>query len=71
VLVDGKPPGAAHGADVDEAGNGTVSEQRLYQLIRVSPPIVEREFTSSFSTGAEAFDSPRLERLCRCVNEES
>ncbi len=57
VLVDGKPPGAAHGADVDEAGNGTVSEQRLYQLIRVSPPIVEREFTIEFlEPGAEAFD---------------
>ena len=29
VLIDGEPPGAAHGTDVDEQGNGTVSEQRL------------------------------------------
>ena len=34
VLIDGQPPGDAHGVDVDDQGNGTVSEQRLYQLIR-------------------------------------
>ena len=34
VLIDGQPPGAAHGLDVDEQGVGTVTEQRLYQLIR-------------------------------------
>jgi thiol-disulfide isomerase/thioredoxin len=34
VLIDGQPPGAAHGSDVDEQGNGTLTEQRLYQLIR-------------------------------------
>src|SRR5215207_4754234 len=34
VLIDGEPPGAAHGTDVDEQGNGAVSEQRLYQLVR-------------------------------------
>ena len=32
--IDGQPPGAAHGLDVDEGGNGTVVEPRLYQLIR-------------------------------------
>src|SRR5829696_8840411 len=26
VLIDGEPPGAAHGTDVDERGNGTVAE---------------------------------------------
>ena len=31
VLIDGQPPGAAHGIDVDEQGNGTVTEQRLYR----------------------------------------
>src|SRR4029077_6270497 len=31
VSVDGDPPGDAHGLDVDEAGNGMVSQQRLYQ----------------------------------------
>ena len=30
VFIDGEAPGAAHGTDVDEQGNGTVSEQRLY-----------------------------------------
>ena len=39
VLIDGQPPGAAHGIDVDEQGNGTVTEQRLYQLIRQPKPI--------------------------------
>ncbi len=34
VLVDGQPPGAARGLDIDDQGNGTVSEQRMYQLIR-------------------------------------
>jgi thiol-disulfide isomerase/thioredoxin len=34
VLIDGHPPGPAHGTDVDEQGNGTVTEQRLHQLIR-------------------------------------
>ena len=34
VSLDGQPPGAAHGLDVDADGNGTVVEQRLYQLIR-------------------------------------
>ena len=33
VTIDGQPPGAAHGLDVDEGGNGTVREQRLYQLV--------------------------------------
>jgi thiol-disulfide isomerase/thioredoxin len=40
VRIDGQPPGAAHGADVDDQGNGMVVEQRLYQLIRQSKPIV-------------------------------
>lgn len=34
VLVDGAPPGGAHGVDSDEDGNGTVDLPRLYQLIR-------------------------------------
>jgi hypothetical protein len=34
VTLDGKPPGADHGADIDADGNGTVTTQRLYQLIR-------------------------------------
>jgi hypothetical protein len=34
VLLDGKPPQADHGADVDEQGLGTIDGQRLYQLVR-------------------------------------
>ena len=56
VLIDGKPPGAAHGGDVDEQGHGTVTEQRLYQLIRQSGPIADRQFEIEFlGAGAEAF----------------
>ena len=56
VLIDGRPPGAAHGIDVDEQGSGTVTEQRLYQLIRQSKPIVDRQFEIEFfAPGVEAF----------------
>jgi thiol-disulfide isomerase/thioredoxin len=56
VLIDGQPPGAAHGIDVDEQGNGTVSEQRLYQLIRQPKPIADRQFEIEFlDSGVEAF----------------
>ena len=44
VTIDGQPPGAAHGFDVDEAGIGTVTEQRLHQLIRQSGPIYDRYY---------------------------
>ena len=56
VLIDGKPPGDAHGLDVDAQGNGTLSGQRLYQLIRQAGPVVDREFQIEFlDPGAEAF----------------
>ncbi len=56
VLIDGQPPGVAHGVDVDEAGNGTVTEQRLYQLIRQPTPIADRQFEIEFlDSGVEAF----------------
>lgn len=42
VRLDGQPPGAAHGVDVDEQGNGTVSQPRMYQLIRQAGPIMDR-----------------------------
>ena len=48
VRIDGKPPGAAHGIDVDEQGMGTVVEQRLHQLIRQPMPIAERQFEIEF-----------------------
>jgi thiol-disulfide isomerase/thioredoxin len=56
VLIDGQPPGAAHGLDVDEQGYGTVTEQRLYQLIRQPKPIADRAFQIEFlGPGVEAF----------------
>ena len=56
VRIDGQPPGAAHGVDVDESGNGTVTEQRLYQLIRQPKPIADRQFEIEFfGSGVEAF----------------
>jgi hypothetical protein len=56
VLIDGDPPGAAHGTDVDGQGNGTVSEQRLYQLIRQPKPIADRQFEIEFlDSGVEAY----------------
>ena len=48
VLLDGHPPGPAHGYDVDDQGNGTASEPRLYQLIRQPKPIVDRLFEIEF-----------------------
>lgn len=57
VLLDGKPPGPAHGLDVDEAGNGTAREQRMYQLIRQQGSPADRRFEIEFlDAGAEAFD---------------
>jgi thiol-disulfide isomerase/thioredoxin len=48
VLVDGEPPGDAHGLDVDEQGRGTVAHQRLYQLIRERGSIDDRTFEITF-----------------------
>jgi thiol-disulfide isomerase/thioredoxin len=56
VLVDGEPPGDAHGLDVDDQGNGTVTQQRLYQLIRERGSITDRTFEIAFlAPGAEAY----------------
>jgi thiol-disulfide isomerase/thioredoxin len=58
VSIDGQPPGPAHGVDVDEGGNGTVVEPRLYQLIRQPKSIVDRQFEIEFlDAGVEAFAS--------------
>jgi thiol-disulfide isomerase/thioredoxin len=56
VLLDGQPPGAAHGADADGQGQGTVTEQRLYQLIRQPERITDRTFEITFlDPGVEAY----------------
>lgn len=56
VRIDGEPPGAAHGIDVDDQGNGTVTEPRMYQLIRQPAPVVDRQFEIEFlDSGVQAF----------------
>jgi thiol-disulfide isomerase/thioredoxin len=56
VLVDGQPPGDAHGLDVDQEGHGEVSQQRLYQLIRERASITDRTFEIRFlAPGVEAY----------------
>jgi len=56
VSIDGHPPGAGHGTDVEADGTGTVSEPRLYQLIRQPKPIVDRDVEIEFlDPGAELF----------------
>ncbi len=48
VTIDGQAPGDAHGADVAPDGSGTVTEQRLYQLVRQSGAVQDRTFTIEF-----------------------
>ena len=56
VMIDGKPPGADNGVDIDPAGYGTVTNQRLYQLVRQRSGSRERLFTIEFlDPGAEAY----------------
>jgi hypothetical protein len=56
VHIDGQPPEAAHGTDVDDQGNGTVTEQRLYQLVRQRGPVSERTFEITFlDPGVQAY----------------
>jgi thiol-disulfide isomerase/thioredoxin len=56
ILLDGQPPGKAHGADIDVQGNGTVTQQRLYQLIRQPGPITDRILEITWlDPGAQAY----------------
>lgn len=56
VTIDGQPPGADHGTDVDADGYGTVSDTRLYQLVRQSGTVRERSFEIRFlDAGADAY----------------
>jgi thiol-disulfide isomerase/thioredoxin len=57
MLIDGNPPGPAHGLDVDSGGNGTVTEQRMYQLVRQHGPVTDREFQIEFlDPNVEVYD---------------
>ncbi|MBD9602453.1 cytochrome c biogenesis protein DipZ [Pseudomonas sp. PDM10] len=48
VLVDGKVPGDAHGTDVAPDGSGSVTAQRLYQLVRQTGGVTDRTFSIEF-----------------------
>jgi thiol-disulfide isomerase/thioredoxin len=56
VLIDGAPPNSARGIDVDERGNGTIADARLYQLIRQDGAVADRSFEITFiDAGAQAY----------------
>jgi len=56
VLVDGQPPGTSHGLDVDEQGNGTIIESRMYQLLRQPGAVSDRRFEIRFvDPGVQVF----------------
>ena len=48
LCLDGQPPGAAQGIDVDDQGEGTVTAPRLHQLVRQPPPVAERTVEITF-----------------------
>jgi hypothetical protein len=56
VRLDGEPPGASHGVDTDEDGNGLLETGRMYQLVRQQDRIVDRTLEITFDDpGAEAY----------------
>jgi thiol-disulfide isomerase/thioredoxin len=56
VLLDGQPPGPAHGTDLDDQGHGTAAAPRLYQLIRQPDRVTERAFEITFlDPGVQAY----------------
>lgn len=56
VLLDGHAPGPDHGADINSNGEGVVTEQRLYQLIRESSAVADHTFTIEFlDDGVQAY----------------
>jgi cytochrome c biogenesis protein CcdA/thiol-disulfide isomerase/thioredoxin len=56
VRLDGAAPAQNRGVDVDVDGNGVITEQRLYQLIRQSTDVTERTFTIEFlDSGVHAY----------------
>ena len=56
VTIDGKPPGNDHGTDTDADGKGTITSQRLYQLVRQNGPVADHTFEIRFfDPGVEAY----------------
>jgi len=56
VSIDGTAPGENHGTDITPNGVGTVTEQRLYQLVRQTGPIIDHTFAIEFlDPGVQAY----------------
>ena len=56
VRIDGRPPGDARGVDVDERGEGTAVDRRLFQLVRQRGAVEEHTFEITFlEPGVEAY----------------
>lgn len=51
VTLDGRPPGADHGSDIDADGNGEIVATRLYQLVRQGGAVRQRRFEIRFLDG--------------------
>jgi thiol-disulfide isomerase/thioredoxin len=57
VRIDGRAPGADRGVDVGRDGAGTLTDARMYQLIRQHGPIADHTFDIEFfDPQARAFD---------------
>jgi thiol-disulfide isomerase/thioredoxin len=56
VLLDGQAPGPSRGVDVDENGNGSLRDGRMYQLVRQDGDVRERTVEITFhESGAQAY----------------
>jgi thiol-disulfide isomerase/thioredoxin len=56
VRLDEQPPGPAHGTDLDDQGSGTLTQPRLYQLVRQPGPVTERTLEIVFlDPGVQAY----------------
>jgi len=56
IKIDGAPPAANHGLDVDAEGWGSVQEPRLYQLVRQAGAVADRTFEIEFfEAGVRAY----------------
>ena len=56
ITIDGKPPADSHGVDVDANGQGVVTGQRLYQLVRQRGTVSEHTFEITFvDAGVQAY----------------
>jgi hypothetical protein len=56
VRIDGRAPAENHGSDTDGEGMGTITEHRLYQLIRLKNGAEDHTFEIEFlDSGAQVF----------------